>query len=313
MHERVHSLETTNSVKDFCIMRKPALLLTLTLCAGLVPGAHAALTIQPLEGAAFTAGDLARTLSGSTAVSNVTFSGLATQAGLFAGGTSARLSIDAGVVLSTGRAIDLANTALVNGADTDLRGAGDAALTGLMKARTHDSAAIDFDLTPRGNRLTMRYVFGSSEYNSWVASDFNDTFAAFVNGKNYALVPGTADLVSVRGVNCGIALPGSRSATGIAARNCNQFHDNWTATSLGQTADVALGGLTRTFVFDAPLNPGVSNHLHLVIGDAADGTRDSAVFIEARSLNAVPEPSALQFAAAAALLMVFGWRRAIRN
>lgn len=187
-------------------MRKYLLLLAL-LCAGVVPSAHAALTIQPLDGAGLTAGNLARTLSGSAAISNASFSGSAGQLGLFSGGSSARLSVDAGVVLSTGRAIDLADTNLVNGADTDLHGAGDAALTALVKARTRDSAALDFDITPRGNRLTVRYVFGSSEYNNWVASEFNDTFAAFVNGKNYALVPGTTDLIGIKGVNCGIACP----------------------------------------------------------------------------------------------------------
>ena len=94
---------------------------------------------------------------------------------------------------------------------------------------------LKFDFVPTGSKVKFNYVFGSTEYNFYVNSSFNDVFAFLVNGVNYALVPSSTTPVSINNVNCGqssgltsIGSPGSGAVT-----NCNYFENNRTTSSGG--------------------------------------------------------------------------------
>ena len=156
-------------------------------------------------------------------------------------------------------------------------------------------------------------MFGSEEYNDFVGSNFNDVFAFFVNGVNFALIPGTATPVSINNVNNGNANQGVLGSGPCA--NCAFYVDNATGARNTQ-----LDGFTTVLTFVAPVNPGVSNVLKLAIADTSDSALDSAVFLQAGSLQvcgvpgtppctggptaAVPEPASL-------LLPVPVWRVSI--
>jgi PKD repeat protein len=56
--------------------------------------------------------------------------------------------------------------------------------------------------------------------------------------------------------------------------------------------DLEQDGLTSVLTFQAPVDPGVSNHMKLAIADASDGIYDSAVFIQAGSLVSNENPVA---------------------
>lgn len=273
--------------------------------------AHAALTVEQM-GANVTAQTLVNSLLAANSglqISNVQYVGHQAQAGAFAGGSSARLGLNAGAVLSTGAA---SNLSLVAGSDvpSDTFGKpGDALLTALVHARTVDAVGLRFDFVPTGNRIQLSYVFGSSEYNFWVDRVYNDTFAAFVNGKNAALIPGTSDPLQVHTLNCGPAETINGPAGG-SGPNCGQFIDNWNVGGVvGKNVDINLGGFSQTFSLSASVNPNVTNSMYLVLADVADGSHDSAVFLGAGSLAAVPEPRTVQFLGAAAAMLLVGWRR----
>src|SRR5690242_6924713 len=139
------------------------------LCMSVVGSAHAALSVDPL-GATVAAQDLAGTLLGAgsgIAFGNVQFVGNNVQAGYFAGGVSAGLSFDSGIVLSTGRISDLPIKPGSTGAEAQLNGAGDPKLAPMLLAnqRTMDAAVLRFDFIPTASTISMTYVFGSSEYN----------------------------------------------------------------------------------------------------------------------------------------------------
>ena len=53
---------------------------------------------------------------------------------------------------------------------------------------TFDAAVLEFDFVPTANQVVFDYVFASDEYPEWVATPYNDVFAFFVNGTNYAQV-----------------------------------------------------------------------------------------------------------------------------
>jgi hypothetical protein len=241
--------------------------------------AQAALIVTP--GA--SAGDLVSTLLAGTSginVSNAQFVGASVQNGSFTGGTSAGLGFNTGIVLSTGRTTDLplASKGAGVGANEDLGRPGDAKLDTIVSPRTtNDAAVLKFDFIPNGDTVKFSYVFGSTEYNDFVNSQFNDVFAFYVNGVNRALVPGTSTPVAINNVNCGgptTVPPGANPS------HCDLFVNNRNQdATVGANALVNLGGLTKTLGFTAPVNPGVTNTMYLAIADTSDLILDSAVFL----------------------------------
>ena len=60
--------------------------------------------------------------------------------------------------------------------------------TALSGYPTYDAAVLEFDFMPTANQVVFNYAFASDEYPEWVNTPFNDVFAFYVNGTNYATV-----------------------------------------------------------------------------------------------------------------------------
>jgi hypothetical protein len=111
----------------------------------------------------------------------------------------------------------------------------------------------------------------------------NDVLGFFVNGVNYARVPGTSTAVSTASINCGG--PTSGAANNVSPQNCNLYRDN--PPFFGKI-ETELDGLTVVLTLTAPVNAGQVNTLQLGIANALDTFGDSAVFIQAGSLQSTP-------------------------
>ena len=292
----------------------------LSIAAAAAPCAYAALQIDELGTGSIDALALANTLlSGGSGItlSSVQFVGTTLQAGAFNNAKSAGLSFDSGIVLSTGKVRDLPIGPASFNADTILSQPGDPLLAALVGTKTFDAAVLKFDFVPTGDKVQFSYVFGSSEYNMFVGTHYNDTFGFFVNGSNVALIPGTSTPVTINNVNCGKS---DYSAPG-AGTNCDLFIDNRKDDGVnGKNLGINLGGFTKTFSFVASVNPNVTNTMYLAIADASDGRLDSAVFISGGSFSVcgsgsspacpiVPEPDTYAFFGAAIGLMLLVGRR----
>jgi hypothetical protein len=263
----------------------------VALAAGMVLVASSAsavtgttdLTVQP-------ATDVAQALVGpGVTISNVSYTGSGVAAGLFSGGTST-VGFDTGVVMSTGNIADVIGPNSSGSTGTDLGTAGDPDLDTFSGFTTQDASVLEFDFTPNADTVYFRYVFSSEEYQEWVNTEYNDTFAFFVNGTNYATVPNPADPtgpglpVSVNTVNNGN--PGGDTT----ATNPALYVNNDLAS--GAPLNIEMDGLTVVLTFMAPVNNGVTNSMKLAIADASDGVWDSAVFIEEGSLTTTPPSQA---------------------
>ncbi|WP_139346724.1 choice-of-anchor L domain-containing protein [Sinomonas mesophila] len=247
--------------------------------AAAVLSAVAALSLSALPAQAVTStvdlttltpNDLASTLLGAgVTASNVTYTGAPVASGTFSGG-AASVGFDTGVILTSGSAAgamgpnSLPNTTTANGL------AGDADLTALSSVPTRDASVLEFDFTPNADTVYFEYVFGSEEYLEFVGSDFNDSFAFFVNGVNYATVDngGVLEPITINNIN-----PGS---------NASLYVDN------PGTLNVEYDGLTTVLTFMAPVNTGVPNHIKLAIADGSDEVLDSGVFLKAGSFSTTP-------------------------
>lgn len=149
-----------------------------------------------------SAAQLAQALVGpGVTVSNVTFVGNAAQGGTFSGGLSAGgadtqgeqgLGIDTGVVLSSGKVVDIAQAASAGITNTTFstKADGDTALDNIAGQMTFDAGELSFDFNPgSASQIFFSFVYSTSEYPA--STTFNDAFAIFVNGTNVALIPGT--------------------------------------------------------------------------------------------------------------------------
>ena len=234
---------------------------------------------------------------------SASYVGASTASGTFiGGGTGASgVGIDSGVVLTTGDARFLGSSAAFAGDDANKDGTftagfgnsltvnnspGNALFSSLSSFGTANASILTFQFIPQGSFLRLSFVFASEDYNDVVNSGFpTDVFGIFVNGINYALVPGTSSPISASTVNCGGPTSGPAPGGG---QNCGLFRDN---PSFFGAIDSELDGFTTKFTLAIPVNTGSVNSIQLGIADNLDSFGDSALLLQASSVAAIPEPS----------------------
>ena len=232
-----------------------------------------------------TANQLAGLLVGTgpkaPTISNVVFTGDSKGSGSFSGG-SGIVGFESGVILGSGRVIDVIGPNTYDNTTWDLGLPGDSDLNGLIPGyTTYDATVLEFDFecsegTGGEDVIYFSYVFTSEEYNEYVNRIYNDVFGFFLNGANIALLPGTSTPVSINNVNNGYSpgggLPGANPSNPAYYIN-NDLNDG------GPFVDIEADGLTIVLDAESSVNPGV-NHLRLAIADAGDHVWDSWVFIK---------------------------------
>ncbi len=221
--------------------------------------------------------------------SNVTSVGASGAFGTFTGGISAGIGIESGIMLSSGNVVDAEGPNNNDGTTTTHNTSGDSDLTLIAGNNTFDAAILSFDFISDGDDIFFNYVFASEEYNEYVNSNVNDSFAFFLDGSNIALIPGTNTPVSINTVNGG-------NPFGSNASN-SQFFNNNDLQDGGPIFDIEYDGFTDVFQASfSGLYAGAHN-ISLKIADAGDSALDSTVFIEAGSFSdtptTIPEPSTL--------------------
>ncbi len=232
-----------------------------------------------------------------------TYSGGTLSSGTFTGGGDAGLGFESGVMLTTGEAplLDGPNKnsfdpsftpeLIGDGAGydtyTDLGLDGDEDLTDLSGYETYDAAVLEFDFVSDGGKVYFNYVFGSEEYVNYVDTSFNDVFGFWLDGVNFALVPGTDTPVTINTIN-----PLSNSEY---YRNNIDYLDADGNLVPAAGFDVEFDGLTTVLTVESGYLEAGTHHMKIAIADASDGILDAGVFIQAGTFSdqptSVPEPS----------------------
>jgi len=233
---------------------------------------------------------------------SVEYTGAGSASGLFInGGTdlTKTIGISNGVLLTTGdarfvsgsaiSAEDFPNKTTAFGAGilnslTRNTSSGNSLFASLTSAQTYNASILSFQFIPTGTTITLKYVFGSEEYGDVVNTGYPpDVLGVFVNGVNYALVPGSDLAVSTASINCGG--PASGAASGVSPQNCSLYRDN--PPFFGKI-ETELDGLTVVLTLTAPVKAGEVNTIQLGIANSSDSFADSAVFVQAGSLRSAP-------------------------
>lgn len=213
--------------------------------------------------------------NGITLVS-ASYTGATGASGIYSGGDAIAPGItpsDTGIVLSTGKVVDLTNSSGTG--DTNTRAdlstnnatAGDAQLTAVSGMQTYDAAVLTADFIPVGSTLTMQLVFSSDEYLEYVGGGFNDAVGVWVNGVQATLTIGSGE-ISIDTIN--------------PTTNKNLYVDN---AATADTYNTEMDGFTVTLTLKAPVNPGVVNTIKIGIADGGDQFYDSNLLIAGNSVQ----------------------------
>ena len=202
-------------------------------------------------------------------ISNVTYTGDPSAAGIFSGGIAAGFPIESGVILSSGDIAEIIGPNDASGAGSGLGTGGDADLSELIGGTTNDAAVLEFDVVTVTPDLVINYVFASEEYKEYVNSAFNDVFGFYVDGQNIAFVQGDpSQVVSINSIN--------------HLQNTDLYVDNPQDAAVANTQ---FDGFTVLITAVATLSPGVPHHLKLAIADTSDSILDSAVIIQSGGIT----------------------------
>ncbi|MEO8590776.1 MAG: choice-of-anchor L domain-containing protein [Flavobacteriales bacterium] len=214
-------------------------------------------------------------------------------------GTNTGLNMASGIIMATGGVHvalgpnDLPNAELAPSnpqiGDPDIGAIAGPGIT------PYDVALLELDLIPAGDSIWFRFLFASEEYPEYVCGSYNDAFGLFLSGLgisgpytneavNLALVPGTSIPITINTVNPGV--PGAPGLEG----NCAALDPNWVENSVyyvanTDSAQIQFDGWTTVFTVSAVVVPNETYHIKIELADASDTHWDSALFLEAGSLN----------------------------
>lgn len=207
-------------------------------------------------------------------ITNATLSGGSNNFGLFSNGATTNLGLHTGVVLTTGNASTIANSAAVFASEGDNPSP---QISQLTNSFAYDVCKLEFDVTPVCSTLVTTFVFGSEEYPEY-QSLARDAFALLVTGPkptggnynnfNMAVVPGTTTAITTHNIN--------------STTNAAYYVDNSASTT------IVYDGITVPIVAQLSVIPCRTYHIVMFIEDAHDPIYDSGVFIEYNDNTCTP-------------------------
>ncbi len=238
-----------------------------------------------------TGSELADIIAGEgVSISNVVLTCPGSASGSFTNGSTAGITIDQGVLMTTGNLSDAPGPNSSDNTTVNNGGGGDADLTAASGFATFNACVLEFDFVPSANQLTLSYVFASEEYNEYVCSQFNDVFAFYVTGPNpngpdyvnedIALVPGKNIPVTINNINNGS--PGTFSTGNCGDMSNSAFYIDNTLQN-GAPYNLEYDGFTTVLEASLELVPCETYEFKFAIADAGDALLDAGVFIQAAS------------------------------
>ncbi|OLP16922.1 PEP-CTERM sorting domain-containing protein [Leptolyngbya sp. 'hensonii'] len=201
---------------------------------------------------------------------SVTATGDAAAFGLF---SADPFGLDNGIVLSTGKAQQVAGVNTVSNGGSDF--STDFGSSGATGDTT--SLEISFDADATADKLFFQYVFGSEEFVEYGGSQYNDKFELLLNGVNLAKLSDGKDV----------------TINNLVPNPSGPYHADYVNNPAGPSTVTKLDGYTQALTFEGLLNKNAKNTLTIKIQDVGDGIYDSAVFLKGGSLGTkqlVPEP-----------------------
>ncbi|MFN0175891.1 MAG: choice-of-anchor L domain-containing protein [Saprospiraceae bacterium] len=205
--------------------------------------------------------------------------------GYFTDGDTA-IGLNRGLMMTTGYVESTDATGANQASDGNLGGGVQAELlAALPGADLNDVAYFRITFRPFSDSIRFRYSFASEEYPEYACSQFNDIFGFFLSGPNpiggvyddlnIALIPGTNLPVAINNLH-----PNNPDFAPCPPTNEQFYHDNEDSNK-----QPIYDGFTDIFIAEASVVPCGTYEMVIAIADVLDSGWDSAVYLEAKSLE----------------------------
>lgn len=225
---------------------------------------------------------------------NISFIGSTEQIGYLTGGTDVGFPIDGGLVLSSGNAADAFCAGVGcggcqggNPTDADLLEIANSVPPLIGQAfsvsSVNDLCVLEFDFDPAGDYVSFNYVFGSSEYEAWENSQYNDIFAFFLSGAGINGPYNAPGAFPGQAINIA-SVPDSDPELPITISSVNGAL-NAEYYILNEAPEICMNGYTTVLTAVYPVICGETYHIKLAIGDGTDTILDSVVILEEGSFG----------------------------
>ncbi len=192
--------------------------------------------------------------------------------------------LTSGIVLSTGRVIDLSGVNAEDGAISVLQNDLSTDFGSVGTEGDSITIQIDFDVDSTKDNLYFQYVFGSEEFLEY-AGEFNDSFSLFLNGENIAFLP-PSEKFPGGGADVTINNLASSPFGGFDY----PFYVDNSALTGPYNQQTRLDGYTTPLTAKGNLIKNGRNTLIINVGDSQDGSLDSAVFLKGGTFGTVRPP-----------------------
>ncbi len=230
---------------------------------------------------------------------NISFNGNPISVGFYSGGSFFGFDSPSGIVLSTGKAVSIANANICNSANASANtdGGSDPDLAQMTSLNVYDAVVIEFDIKSTNDTVLFNYVFGSEEYHDYVDTQFNDVLGIFLSGPgivgpytnnavNISTVPETDLPVCIGNINCGRQQAYCEDPPGNGP-NCELLYSN-TDPDQGSFDLCALDAYTYPLQAIHDIQPEQWYHVKIAIGDVGDHIFDSDILLASEQNDSVP-------------------------
>jgi gliding motility-associated-like protein len=156
-------------------------------------------------------------------------------------------------------------------------------ITGNGAGAFYSGSELEFDFVPFTDNVSFNFIYASNEYGTFQCSA-SDGFAFIISGpgieggsQNIAVLPGSETLISTQTIRDDISNP-----------NCPDVNEAYFGQYNGPySISSPIGYFGRTVEMEAAANviQGETYHIKIVIADFGNSSYNSAVFIEAGSLD----------------------------
>lgn len=230
--------------------------------------------------------------------SNITYTGAPIQIGVLENGVANGLPVEAGLVLSTAAASNMACSADFIDFGTGVTGEPDLLsiansvppLIGqnFNVSSMNDVCILEFDFVATGDTMSFNYIFASDEYLTFVNTQYNDIFAFFLSGPGItgpyaspaAFPNGAINIATLPNVNP--PLPITISSVNNVTNSA--YYIDHAFNSAGDIP-TCINGNTVSLTAISEVICGETYHIKLAIADGTDTGLASYVMLEAGSFQ----------------------------
>jgi subtilisin-like proprotein convertase family protein len=154
----------------------------------------------------------------------------------------------------------------------------------------NDGCVLEFDFVAASEAITLEFVFGSDEYETFVNTPYNDVFAFFLSGPGVEGPYASPEDFPNGALNIAV-IPDTDPSIPVTISSVNSSLNAEYFISNEENVGVCINGYTVPMLAQHPVICGETYHLKLAIADGSDTALESMVIIKDGTFSNAVQPA----------------------